>query len=460
GVSLQQIKKLTGKLKLALDCEAVGIRLWSDGRSKSDGLGQRSPCSIWDCNCGDLVCGELDSFLPLIRSGKSFWTNDAATALSVLPWDERKLLRRCRCEGFQSVALIPLCQKGELFGFLQLADRRKERFSKEIISYLEKVARGISIGIGQVRVAEQLKSSEAEFQQLVESAQEGVSILDESFRFKYVNKFFAQNLGYSPKEMVGLHPIDFVAPRDRAVFKRNLSQRRSGRVGSFEVVFLRKDGQEQVWRGVGHPRYGVEGELVGSFAFMTDVTESKAAEEVLRTYALRITEAQELERKKFASELHDGVLQILTSIRFRMARARKLTREISLLGELKTVDGLLSETIGEIRSFSNRLRPRILDDLGLASGVRFVCKEFHERTGLRVRLSLRLKSIKLSSDMELGLFRIVQESLTNITKHSRAKDVSVSFSSTRGFLILGVKDNGKGFSPLGKKRGIARGGLG
>ena len=168
--------------------------------------------------------------------------------------------------------------------------------------------------------------------------------------------------------------------------------------------------------------------------------------------ALRLSraalEAQEAERARVARELHDGVNQILSSAAFRL----KLVEGDPAARVRELIDGAMSE----IRRISRDLGPGVVEDLGLVGGVRRLGEEFCERTGAGVRISNLRFPAELPSGVASNLYRVVQEALANVERHAGATDVRLNLWKRRGWIGVGVSDNGRGFDPPGRKRGDFR----
>ena len=193
-----------------------------------------------------------------------------------------------------------------------------------------------------------------------------------------------------------------------------------------------------------------------------DITEQKRAERELRGLHSRSISAQETERKRLSRELHDGVGQILSGVKFRL---ESLPGEIALKGKdadkIIKVGGLLSQAISEIRRVSQNLMPSELVDLGLEPALRTLCREFKERAGVQVALETGNTPPEIAPALELALFRIAQEALNNVGKHSKATNAAVKLTRKGKELVLTVSDNGIGFALSGKRRPAGRGiGLG
>ncbi|MFA6434988.1 MAG: chemotaxis protein CheB [Elusimicrobiales bacterium] len=189
-----------------------------------------------------------------------------------------------------------------------------------------------------------------------------------------------------------------------------------------------------------------------------DITERKRAEQELRGLHGRALSAQETERKRLACELHDGVGQILSGVKFRL---EALPGEMALGGKaaakIVKVSGALSSAIAEVRRVSQNLMPSELVDLGLEAALRTLCREFKARAGVPVTLHTGGVPTDLAPGPALALFRIAQEALNNTVKHSRAATAAVDLSRKGGELVLTVSDNGIGFRIGGKRPRPGRG---
>ncbi|MCX5793053.1 MAG: histidine kinase, partial [Elusimicrobia bacterium] len=193
-----------------------------------------------------------------------------------------------------------------------------------------------------------------------------------------------------------------------------------------------------------------------------DITEQKRAEREMRGLHARVISAQETERKRLSRELHDGVGQILSGVKFRL---ESLPGEIALhardAAKIVKVGGFLSHAISEIRRVSQNLLPSELVDLGLEPALRTLCREFKERVGVPVALKTGNVPTDIPPELALALFRIAQEALNNVGKHSKATMAAVALSCKGGEIVLSVSDNGIGFVPSGGRRPAGRGiGLG
>jgi signal transduction histidine kinase len=189
------------------------------------------------------------------------------------------------------------------------------------------------------------------------------------------------------------------------------------------------------------------------------LVEAAGARELRRLHT-RVISAQETERERLARELHDGVGQMLTGIKFRLA---SLSKNIALSGQAEAdilkVGKVLDRALSEIRRISHNLIPLELKDFGLESALRTLCREFPDPLGINVALKIGHISTAVSPDLALALFRIAQEALNNIGKHSRATTVAVALSRKGTKIVLRIADNGIGFT-LGDNQPLTGRGIG
>jgi two-component system NarL family sensor kinase len=161
----------------------------------------------------------------------------------------------------------------------------------------------------------------------------------------------------------------------------------------------------------------------------------------------RILEAQELERRRVSRELHDGVNQILSATKFGLHSVERQLRndDEGLREKTAHVKQLIEKAIAEVRMISRNLHPSELDDIGLLAAMRTLIGEFCVRTGVQVIFFEPPKWKKLSPKVRLTIYRILQEALANIEKHSEATRVTVILQKEKDSLVMMIRDNGKGF---------------
>lgn len=174
--------------------------------------------------------------------------------------------------------------------------------------------------------------------------------------------------------------------------------------------------------------------------------ELREANAELQEMSRQLVNAQETERRSLARELHDEIGQLLTAIKMQMQSARTDASPESR-ANLNSAVATIDETINQVRSLSLRLRPSILDDLGLRPALEWQAEQLTERTNIRVQIEGDLPDARLPTELETVFFRVAQEAMTNIMRHAQAKSVSVELSCSGAETTMSVCDDGVGFDP-------------
>jgi PAS domain S-box-containing protein len=213
-----------------------------------------------------------------------------------------------------------------------------------------------------------------------------------------------------------------------------------------------------------NPISNEEGEIIGATSFSANITSRIEAEkqirksgEMLEELNRHLTTVRENERAIISREIHDQLGQSMTALKMDMNSLRqKLSTDIVSCQKLDKMIDLITATIKDVQRISAELRPGILDDLGLSAAVDWYCDEFAKRTGLEVHLDLdEVQSDNMNEN--LTVYRVLQESLTNIIRHARAKNVIVKLAKIKNSIVLSVTDDGIG---IGKDKINAPGSLG
>jgi signal transduction histidine kinase len=169
------------------------------------------------------------------------------------------------------------------------------------------------------------------------------------------------------------------------------------------------------------------------------------ANEGLQHLSVHVLNVQDEERRRVARELHDGVGQYLVAIKMSCDRALAASRDAAQAGALRESISLLERCTSEVRTLSHLLHPPLLEEIGLASAIPWYAEGFTERSGVAVQVELPEGLERLPQPMELVLFRVLQESLTNIHRHARTKTALVALEVQDGHARLVVEDGGQGF---------------
>lgn len=329
---------------------------------------------------------------------------------------------------------------------------------------------GISVDITErSRLEDALAESERRFRTFMDNAPAVAWIKDAGLRYTYVNQAFAHNHGRSAHEMLGHDDFELFPAELATYFRVHDEEVRSGG-GAVQTVrrMPQPDGSTRHWLAVKFPFADASGST-GIAGFAVDVSARVDAEDKARRYAddvrslvNRLVQAQEAERRRVADELHDLIGQNLTALGIDLqALKQRLQSGGDLIAgpRLDAMAVLVETTIDAIRGVMTDLRPAALEEFGLLPALRWHASVFSERTGIKVTTHATGAAVRLSRDAELAVFRIVQETLTNVAKHSGAANVKIAIRYGDG-VALTVEDDGRGFTEAPSTRNSKRGGFG
>ncbi|MBP9560336.1 MAG: PAS domain S-box protein [Syntrophorhabdaceae bacterium] len=302
-----------------------------------------------------------------------------------------------------------------------------------------------------------LQKSEERYRNIFENISEGIFQTTPEGRYLLVNPALARMYGFTtPEEMITtVKDIQhhYVNPDDRDRFKKLIEDQ--GYIKGFEASQYRKDGST-IWITINaHVVRDEKGNIVYYEGTTKDVTMRKKAQrelleqqEQLRALSTRLVELEETERKRISQELHDSVGQNLTALSINLniiASQLQDNAQDTILSRLKDSLKILEQTTEKIRDVMSDLRPSVLDDYGLLAGLRWYGRLFSSRTGIDVWIHGDDPTERPSLSIENALFRISQEALTNIAKHSGATEVNIHLHKKNRILQLSIEDNGIGF---------------
>jgi PAS domain S-box-containing protein len=285
-----------------------------------------------------------------------------------------------------------------------------------------------------------LEGSDLPYSSLVEKMQQGAAMLDARGCIVYCNLSLAQLLGLAREKVIGRFLQDFVVSEDRPTYAKLLPQNQ----------ILSTEGEMHLQLA--------DGSLISANFSFTVLSRDKSATGVLITdltlqnqqmeFAARLPHMQDEERKRLARELHDSVGQTLAALSMNIAIIQAQSHKLDSLGARAVSDnaGLVEQVSREIRTISHLLHPPLLDIAGLASALRWYADGFSERSHIKLDLEIPNDFGRLPDELEIAIFRIVQECLTNIHRHSGSTTATIRLHRDANLLTVQVQDSGKGMS--------------
>lgn len=278
---------------------------------------------------------------------------------------------------------------------------------------------------------------------------DGIITVDAGQRIVMYNRAAERIFGHPAAAMLGqslarLLPERFRSDHADQVRRFGATGVTSRRMGDQTVlVGLRADGTEFPIEASISQLEAPEGKLYT--VILRDVSERVRAQEELATFAAESAGVREQEKSRIARELHDELAQALTALKMDTITLREHVRGDDVAqGRLSQMIAMLDGCVASVRRISADLRPLVLDDLGLLAAIEWLVHNFGQRTGVACTLEAD-EDLDLPEPYATGVFRMVQESLTNVAKHARARQVTVCIQRDGDHLLLAVQDDGAGF---------------
>jgi PAS domain S-box-containing protein len=324
---------------------------------------------------------------------------------------------------------------------------------------------GLSIFIRDISEQQKIKQKierEKDFSNSIINSLPGVFYLfDSAGNMMRWNKNFEEVSGYSAEEIKSMHPADFFADDEKEYIATRITEVFTKGISDAEANCFTKDKRKIPFYFTGNRIMLEEGPCLMGIGI--NIAEKIKVEEELknsydhiRALATHLQDIREEERTSIAREIHDELGQQLTGLKMDVAWLnRKLSKQDNEIGlKIKGTLQLIDDTVKTVRRIATELRPSILDDLGLIAAIEWHSSEFEKRFEIPILFKTELAQLNLERAVATGLFRIYQESLTNVLRHADATKITSGLFIKDDKLILNIDDNGKGFdmNAIGSKK--------
>jgi two-component system sensor histidine kinase DegS len=358
----------------------------------------------------------------------------------------------------QSQLIVPLLLRDQVRGTLWVAMRRPRKFLPEEIELLSAVAIQMATAIENARLyekehltAQRLAVSERKYRELFENASDAIWVHDLAGNIMVANKASEKLTGYSVEELTQMNVKVFLSDEGHNLaghIRRQLFDKQPV-AQPYEQRLIRKDGTEAILMLTTN-LVTEDGKPTAFEHIARDVTEEKRMQDNLRYYLSQITKAQEEERKRIARELHDDTSQVLHAVSRQLDNFLRGSEHLapSDVAFFKQLRQQLNDALEGVRRFSQALRPPMLDDLGLLPAVRWLAGEMAKLAEIEIDFKVAGAERRLPPEVELTLFRAIQEALGNVWRHAQASKAEVAVEFGQSKIMVSVSDNGKGFEPL------------
>ena len=314
---------------------------------------------------------------------------------------------------------------------------------------------GISIDVTARKQAEEAhRTSEDRLSAGVDLAGLAFYEVDFGERTVFVDDRFRAVCGIPPEPLEDLEALEFwiehLHPDDRERVLETRAQLHDGRLERLiiDYRYLHPTHGERWFHHVARvTTRDATGHVLRTFGVLRDITQLKGAEEELRDLSRRLIRAHEEERALLARELHDDVTQRLALLAIEVGRAELAAPEGSRTEAMRSVREGLVGLSEDIHALAYQLHPSVLDELGLAEALRTACERVSRQSRVDLSAELDPMPVSLPKDAALCLFRVAQEALNNVTRHSGARAAAVALRQMEGGVLLAVRDDGVGFDP-------------
>lgn len=399
------------------------------------------------------------------REGKPFYSVDIHT-------DPLCTLDECKQAGIRSFAALPLYGRGGILGVLSLASFKKHDFSKER-TFLEILVSHISIALQNAllyqriqkqaeelekqmlernKAVEALQKSEEQYRTMIETMNEGLSVVDRNGITTFVNHQFCEMTGYHQDELLGYHETVLLDADNQRRLKVQEAVRKRGSAIPYRITLTRKDGGKVNTLVAPRPIFDEKGRFSGSLGIFTNITELKQIEgkffsyqERLHALVLELTLVEERQRRRIAMEVQDHIGQTLSFCKLRLEKLQGSPSLSDFSESLDEIHTCIDQVIQYSQSLRFKLSTPILYEEGLEAALKWLGDQFQKQYSLVFHFEDDQKPKPMLDETRILLYQSVRELMMNIIEHAQARNVKVFVSRDYKNIRISVQDDGIGF---------------
>lgn len=433
------------KIKEVMDIDAILIFFLDEETGRLELRAHRGISEEFASGVAELRVGEgFNGWVA--QTGEPCFIVDSALD----PRLSREVVKR---EGIKSQFIVPLKSKDKVIGTLCVAAHTVKQLTSEERVLLTLVGVELGVAAEKAHFYQEAQRIGRRFQEIFEKAHDAIWVQDLQGKIIAANQASARLTGYERGELIGRYVSQFLTSQGLELAGEVRRSLLSGEETNqpYEQRIVRKDGTEAILL-LTTSLLGDEGMPLAFQHIARDITEERKLQENLRLYATQISKAHEEERERIARELHDDTIQTMA------AASRRLDSFVSGnstipkedLNSLEKLQREINDALIRTRRFIQDLRPPTLEYLGLIPALRELTTQVQEQFGIEVNLAEEGLKGNLASEEELLIYRIVQEALRNIGKHSEATQAKILVNFGQDNTTIEISDNGKGFE-VGKE---------
>jgi signal transduction histidine kinase/HAMP domain-containing protein len=346
-----------------------------------------------------------------------------------------------------------------------VSDEEEQGLFKEVANDIALALLGLELEEKRKRAEDEIRKSEEKFRNILHGSPIPTFVVDRNHRVTYWNRALEQYSGIESKDIVGtdghwkafyhktrpcMADLLVSGKIDEIARWYPTNHKASDLIeGAHEAVdYFDRIGDGGKWLFfTAAPLKDLEGHVIGAVETLQDITDTKKAEEQIRLLTGQVIEIEEKERESLSREIHDNIGQLLFALKMGLSRAnKKIPNELSgIKDQLTELTYLSSKVISEVRELSHALHPPQIEDLGLAAALEGLCQDFKSYSDITIRYHFDEIQSPLPSIMNITIYRLFQEGLNNILKHSHATEARLELTSSEGTLQAVIEDNGVGF---------------